>query len=183
MKDNKKNVYLIGYMGSGKSTVGKALSDLVNKSFVDMDGVIEREQNSTINTIFMKYGEHSFRNYEAELLDKIVDGSYEIDSDNGAVISCGGGIILDEENCKILEKELVVWLDADPKILFDRIKNSPNRPNAYLLINDDAQRMEMFTKQYEQRRHLYEKVADIIIDSSNDSVSYLAEEIANKLKG
>lgn len=181
MKNNKNNIFIVGYMGSGKTSVGRALSDLLSRNFIDMDQVIEEEQNSTISQIFMKYGEHSFRNYEAELLDKIVAGTYESAKDKGAIISCGGGLILDEENCKILRNEYVIWLDSDPNIMFERIKNNSNLPNAYWHVEDEDGRRQMFIKQYQQRKNLYADVADITMDSGNKDIISLANEIKNKI--
>lgn len=176
------NIYIIGYMGSGKTTLGKELSSLMDKDFIDMDQVIEKEQGLSINQIFMKYGEHSFRNYEGELLDKLADDLYDIDGKNGAVISCGGGIILDDENLKVLRKVPVIWLDAKPEIMFERIKDNTNLPNAYMQISDEKKRLDVFTKQYDHRKDFYEEVSDVKIDTGSDSASNLAEEIKNKIE-
>lgn len=183
MREKTNNIYIIGYMGSGKTTVGKTLSTLLHKDFVDMDQVIEQEQGQTINQIFMKYGEHSFRNYEGELLDKIANDTYQTKGSNGAVISCGGGIILDDENRKVLKSELVVWLDAEPGIMFERIKDSVNLPNAYMHISDEEERLGVFTKQYKQRQASYEEVTSIRIDITNKNPEETAKEIANKIEG
>lgn len=179
MTNKISNIFIIGYMGSGKSTVGRILANKLNRTFLDMDEVIEKEQDLSVNQIFMKLGEHSFRNYEAELLDKIADGT--INENEGLIISCGGGIILDDENRKILEKEFVILLDCSPDIMFDRIRNNTNLPNAYFHIKDEDERKSIFVKQYRQREKLYTQCADLIVDSEPHNPEDIVAKIIKEL--
>lgn len=174
MDKTKSNIFLIGYMGSGKSTVGKMLAKRLGRDFLDMDLEIEKEQKMPITRIFMKYGEHQFRNLEAELLDKVIH-------EENTVISCGGGVILDDENRKVLSDENVIFLDCDPEIMFDRIKDNENLPNAYFNITDEEKRLEVFTGQYMQRKALYDDVSDIMVDTGGKNADAVVTEICNKL--
>lgn len=172
------NIFIVGYMGSGKSTIGKALAERLEKSFIDMDEKIENEQDMTVNRIFMKYGEHQFRNYEAELLDKIIaDGNMDM------IVSCGGGILLDNENKKILRDEVVVYLECDPKVMFERIKNNPDLPNAYFHIKDEGERLRIFSEQNRQRQGAYEDVCDIKVETSSGDIDDIATKIVDKIRG
>lgn len=181
MNIKESRIFITGYMGSGKTTAGQALAQLVSLNFLDIDKTIEEEQQMNVNTIFMKYGEHSFRNYEGELLDKIVGGNTNAEGMKNVVVSCGGGIILDDDNRKILGNESVVFLDCAPDIMFERVKDNPNLPNAYMHIKDEAERRQIFTAQYEKRKSFYEEVTDITVRTDSITPADVAAQIKEKL--
>lgn len=176
----QNNIFIIGYMGSGKTTVGKALAKKMGRTFLDMDETVEKDQNLTVNQIFMKYGEHEFRNHEAKLLDNIRDGV--VKDEDGLIVSCGGGIILDDENRKVLKKQFVIWLKCNPETMYERIKNNENLPNAYFHIKDDEKRKAVFTKQYEQREDYYSQCTNLVVDSNSNDIDCIVTEIIEGLK-
>ena len=112
-----KNVILIGFMGSGKTTIGKIISDKKNMRFIDMDLEIEKMENKKINQIFSENGEKYFREKESSLLKQLC-------SLKNSVISTGGGIIENEFNIEILKKQpYVIWLDANEDTIENNVKN------------------------------------------------------------
>ena len=125
-----KNIILTGYMGSGKSTVGKNLSKLNGYAFVDTDEMIERQHGKTISEIFEQEGEDAFRDMETALLNQFIrEGREEL------VISTGGGMPVREENRRLLRQlGSVVYLKAAPETIYDRLKGDTKRP---LLRCDD----------------------------------------------
>lgn len=160
-----EKIFIIGYMGSGKTTVGRCLADMMGRPFLDMDETIEKSQKTTIKRLFMTYGEHHFRNLEGKLLDKICKPDSESSSHyEKNVIACGGGIILDEENRNILKEQCCVFLEDDLGAMFDRIKGDTGRPNAYLETEDEEERLSAYKRQYLSRENLYVETASVIIN-------------------
>ncbi|MDR0617422.1 MAG: shikimate kinase [Endomicrobium sp.] len=118
----KRSIVLTGFMGTGKTQVGKILSKKLKLNFFDTDGLIEEKIGLQISDIFKKFGENSFRQMEADIVK-------EISKTDTAVISCGGGTVLNKENIAILqEKGIVVNLYASTKVIYERIKNNSDRP-------------------------------------------------------
>lgn len=119
----RNNCILIGYMGCGKSTVGRKLSETLKRSFVDTDALIEEWQKMTISEIFKLKGEAYFRDLETKVLQKLLE------EDNEYVISVGGGLPLREENRNLLQKlGQVIYLKAAPDTIYNRIKGDVTRP-------------------------------------------------------
>ncbi len=117
-----KNIYLVGFMGTGKTTVGRLLAQQLKKKFVEMDEEIERQEKKSIVEIFSKKGEPYFRKLEKRLLKGLA-------KESNLVISCGGGLICDEENLKILKKTgLVFHLYASAEAIYHRVKDQTHRP-------------------------------------------------------
>ena len=117
-----KNIVLFGFMGTGKSLIGKILSQKLNYPLIEMDQEIENNEGLTISKIFEEKGESYFRSLELELSEKISNSSSKI-------ISTGGGIILNDKNIINLSKNsLCVCLNANPSTIFNRICNDKNRP-------------------------------------------------------
>ncbi len=127
----KKNLVLIGMMGSGKSTISRLISDITKQNLIDTDKLIEKETKLKIKEIFQKKGEDFFRKIE----EKIVLNSVKLSNN---IIAIGGGAFL---NNKIREKIkyncISVWLKCNEETLIPRIKNSKKRPKAYLLTDKD----------------------------------------------
>jgi shikimate kinase len=157
------NIILIGMMGSGKSVVGKIISESLNYKFVDTDILIE-EKYGKISEIFKNSGEEYFRNLETQT-------AKEVANFNNTVISTGGGIILKEENMINLKKNAcIIFLKAESFTLFTRTLNS-DRP----LLQDGG--IDKIITILEKRTPLYKKYADLIISTDNKTITEIAEEI------
>lgn len=161
-------VVLIGPMGSGKSTVGRCLATLLNKDFVDSDHELEKRCGADIRWIFDVEGEDGFRKRETAVLEDLVDCG-------NRVIATGGGIILAEENRKILSSlGVVVYLTADVDVLFGRVAKDKSRP----LLQVEAPK-KTYADIFLKRDPLYRSIADLVI-CSNESLS--ANEVAKKIQ-
>lgn len=152
-----KNIVLIGFMGTGKSTIGKLLEKSTNLKFIDTDLLIEKRTKMSISEIFKKYGENHFRKLENKITNELGDRK-------GLIISTGGGIILDEENIMNLKKNgLIFLLDGSVKTIIKNLKRSYiERP---LLKNEDWR--EEVENLLRQREELYKKSGDYIINVDN----------------
>lgn len=118
-----ENVVLVGYMGCGKSTVGQALAEKTGRTFLDTDAAIEEAEDCSIREIFESEGEEAFRRMETDLLRRLADTAVN------TVIATGGGIVLREENRKLLTKTgKVIWLSASPETTMERVKSDSARP-------------------------------------------------------
>jgi shikimate kinase len=161
-----RNIILIGYMGSGKTTVAGALAELLQCPFIDMDTEIEKREKKSITDIFKEKGEGYFRDLETEFLKGF--------SEEGAVLSSGGGIVLREENIILLKKSgTVVWLYSSPDIILERLSKDESRP---LLPNTKDKIEEMLAI----RMPYYERACDIRIDTDNKTPGKISEEILAK---
>ncbi|MDI1471713.1 MAG: shikimate kinase [Thermodesulfovibrio sp.] len=165
-----KNIVLIGFMGTGKSSVGKILAKKLGLKFVDVDEIIEKTTGMKISEIFAKFGEPRFRDIETEVIKLITQN-------NGQVISTGGGVILREENFNRLKnKGVIFWLKASEDVIFERVKNCKNRP--LLQTENPKERIkELLTK----RTPFYEK-ADFYINTEELTPEEVAEKIIEKYK-
>ena len=163
-----KNIILIGFMGSGKSSVSHHLSYTLKMQEIDTDKYISDEQKMSIPEIFSQKGEEYFRDLETNLLKNL-------QNKNSLIISCGGGMPLREENQKLLKTLGTVFLlTASPETTFNRVKNNNNRP----LLNDNMN-LEYITKMIESRKDKYLKTADFVIDTDNKTISEICNEIKN----
>lgn len=164
------NISLIGMMGAGKTTIGKLLSEELNGfSFVDIDSLIVKSEKCSINDIFFDKGEEYFREIESKTLKEVLN------SDN-QIISTGGGIILCDNNIKLLnEKSTTFYLNADENTLYNRVKNSKDRP---LLADGDIKRK--IHKLLNKRLQKYMQV-QYIIDTNNKTADIIVKEIIGKL--
>ena len=160
----KKNLVLIGMMGSGKSTISRLLSDITNQNVFDTDKLIEKETKLKINEIFKKKGEDFFRKIE----EKIVLNSLKFSNN---IIDIGGGAFLNDKiREKIKSNCISVWLKCSEETLIPRIKNSKKRPKAYLLKEEDL------IKLINNRSKIYSK-ADYKINCD----TLTKKEIINKI--
>lgn len=157
-----KTIYLIGFMGSGKSTIGLALAKRLTKTYVDTDQLIVETKKQEIAEIFQIDGESVFRDYEIKALK---DGStYD-------VVSTGGGIIEKSENIQTMQKNgLIIYLHASFKEISNRLERDQTRP---LWNNNIEDKLNL----YNRRIQLYKKYADRIIETDGKLVSEIVQEI------
>ena len=133
-------IYLIGMMGSGKSTIGRILAQRLKYSFVDTDNLIEQKTNKSTKEIFDNEGEEHFRKLETQVLKKV--SAYR----HSAIVATGGGIIQKPINWSYLRQGLVVWLDVDVEILKKRISKDENRPLANELESLLEERYSLYSQ-------------------------------------
>jgi len=165
----KDNIALIGFMGSGKTTVGKLLAKTMDMKFVDIDKVIESQEKKSINDIFQKKGQIYFRDLEREVIS-------QESLKNNCVIATGGGSILDNENIKRLkETSFIVFLNANIECLYLRLKDNTTRP----ILNDVEDKKKVIKELLEKRKFLYQISADYIIDINEKTNIY---ETVDKIK-
>ena len=159
MIPQEQNIFLTGMMGTGKSTVGAQLAKILNKKFVDTDAYLERVTGKTIREIFQESGEKKFRSMETEYF------KYKAEESN-QIFSTGGGIVLQEENRNILNKQgYTILLRVQPQSLAKRIDTSSTRP----LLQQAKNVKERLAIIWKTRKPLYESSADFIVDA--DSLS------------
>ena len=164
------NIVLIGFMGSGKSTISDYLSTVFDMKLVEMDQVIAEKEEMSIPDIFATYGEEYFRNLETNLLKELQTG-------RNCIISCGGGVALRQENVVEMKKNgRVVLLTASPETIFERVKDSNDRP-----ILDGNKNVEFIAGLMEQRREKYEAAADVVVQTDNKTILQICEELISKL--
>ena len=166
------NIFIVGPMGSGKSTVGKIISDELFLNFFDTDDEIESRTGASIDWIFDLEGEEGFRKRESSILEEMV-------KQNSIVLSTGGGIILSDSNREMLSSRgTVFYLSTPISVQIERTSKDKDRP---LLKNGDPE--EILTRLQKERKDLYESVSDHIIETENKSSQEVASEIINFAKG
>jgi shikimate kinase len=165
-----KNVVLIGFMGTGKSTIGRLLANRLNRRFVDTDKEIERITGKTTARLISSHGMVRFRSEEALLVKKLV-------KEKGLVIATGGGTLLNEENYQLLgENGIFIGLSASHEVIYNRVKRKKkDRP-----LLDKGNLDEQITKLLEERREIYQKVA-LTVDTGLSSPDETVEEIVRFL--
>ena len=164
-------VVLIGMMGSGKSTVGIALADLLGVPFMDTDKLLELRLGRRIRQWFQIYGEQAFREHETLMLQ-------ELDATEG-VLATGGGIVLREENWSELKRlGIIVYLDVDPDVLKFRLTNT-KRKRPLLEVEDWESR---FDELLEKRKPIYER-ADLTVKVKDEELADVAQKIKEMLIG
>lgn len=169
-----ENIILIGYMGSGKTTVGKIAAERKNYTFVDTDEMIVEQQHRSISEIFAADGERAFRDMETALLRQLIAEKKE-----HLVISTGGGMPLRTENRQLLAQlGKVVYLKASPATIYNRIKGDTTRP--LLQCENPLERIE---EMIVERSPLYEAGAMFIVEVDELSQSEAASEILTKCSG
>jgi shikimate kinase len=165
------NIYLVGLMGAGKTTVGRQLAKRLQRRFLDSDHEIEARTGVRIPVIFEIEGESGFRRRESQVLE-------ELAREPDLILATGGGAVLAPENRKCLrESGIVVYLHAPPDVLYERTRHDRNRP---LLQVDDP--LAKLRELYGQRDPIYRETAHIVVDSKHGAAGQLAQRIESELK-
>ena len=160
------NIMLIGFMGTGKSTIAEKLKKILNIEQIEMDDLIAKEAGMSIPEIFEKYGETHFRDLETEMLRKFQDKK-------PVVVSCGGGAVLRDKNIEIMKRQgKIVLLTATPETVFERVHHCTNRP----VLNGNMN-VEYIKELMEKRRERYELAADIVVATDGKSAEEICKEI------
>jgi len=171
----KRNVYLVGLMGAGKTTIGRSLAKRLALDFVDSDREIEARTGVSIPTVFEIEGEEGFRKREAQVIA-------DLSCLSGRVVATGGGVVLREENrINLRASGFVVYLNVPPHTLWERTRNDRNRP--LLQVADPLLRLkELFA----QRDPFYREVADLVVDGGRGNaqgvLQLLIREVGERWK-
>ncbi len=161
-----KNIYLVGFMGAGKSTIAKILSQKTGRPLLEMDACIEKQEGKPIRVIFEEDGEEYFRKKETEFLKNLSD-------EEAVIVSCGGGVCQRQENVDAMKaKGKVVLLTATPETILSRVKNSTTRPLLNGHMNTDY-----IASLMEKRQPSYEAAADVIIETDHKTKDQVCAEI------
>lgn len=164
-----RNIYLVGFMGTGKTSVGKEIARKKKLNFLDLDELIELKERRTISCIFAKEGEPYFRKLEKKALR-------EVSVEDDFVVACGGGIVLDKDNIAVMKKTgKVICLSASPKVILVRTSGEEHRP--LLKVADPKKQIELLLKM----RTPYYALADKTIDTSKLSVREVAQKVLRLL--
>jgi len=164
------NIFLVGLMGAGKSTIGKKLAEKLGKTFIDADREIEQRTGVTIELIYDIEGEEGFRRREAAMLD-------ELTARDNIVLATGGGAVLRPENRECLvERGTVVYLKAPVEVLAGRMENDKKRP-----LLQDGDKTARLTELLEQREPFYLGCADVIINANNSPLKKVVDRIVKSL--
>jgi shikimate kinase len=165
-----KNIILTGFMGTGKTAVGRELSRILDMKLIDVDTEIEKSEKITINEIFKHFGEPRFREIETDMIRKLSESK-------NTIISTGGGAVLKQENMDILRKNgVIVCLTASPETIFKRTSTNNDRP--LLQVENPLERINELLN---FRKPFYQK-ADVMIDTEGKTPLRIAEEIIEKVK-
>ena len=168
----KTNIALIGFMGTGKTAVGKLLAEKLGKRFAELDSLIKQKAGKSIPDIFQQDGEIAFRELEIEV-------AREVSNNRNLVIACGGGLALNQINIDRLKKEsVIVYLTASPGVILKRTsRDGKTRPMLYS-PDKTARIRELLAF----RKPFYQRAADIRINTSRQDIESVAERIIGKLK-
>jgi len=163
------NIYLVGFMGTGKSSAGRQLAKQKRWNFVDLDELIELKQKRRITDIFAKEGEPYFRKIEKKILK-------QVSTQDKFVVACGGGIVLDPDNIKLMKKTgAIICLGATCEVILKRVSAGTHRP--ILNVANPRERIELLLKM----RAPYYLQADKTIDTSRSSIKQVVAKIVRAL--
>jgi len=167
----KENISLIGFMGSGKTTIGKLVAERTGYLFIDLDRIIELSESKTINEIFACSGEEHFREIESKIIKKVY-------SNNKCVFACGGGVILRGENMKLIRRNsMVFYLEVSPREALSRLEGTSDRP-----LIQAPDKLKNATALLESRDSMYKKYSDTIIKNEGSFTETAVNEILKKFQ-
>lgn len=173
----KENIYIIGFMAVGKTTLGKKISKKIQWDFLDTDLFIEELEQRKIKDIFTDSGEDYFRDLETKVIENI-QKNWDIRQEK-KVIACGGGIILNPENVKTMKKNgVIVHLEGDINTIYNRLILDQTRP----LLSEAKDLKERIEKLLKVRRDIYNEVADITLYTGDETPNNLVQELIRKLE-
>ena len=171
MNRGYRNIYLVGPMGSGKTTIGQRLAKLLGLRFLDCDHELETQTGASVGLIFDVEGEEGFRARETRMLEELTKRS-------GVLVATGGGVVLREENRKMLsETGLVVYLRTPVNQQLRRLGRDRSRP--LLQTPDRKQKLSLLA---EQRNPLYREIADIVFPAQNRGLDAVAADLADTIR-
>lgn len=163
------NIYLIGMMGSGKSSTGRELARLMALSFVDLDEMIEKKVGRVIGEIFKKDGEPYFRRVESEVLNQVA-------AQSGQSIATGGGIVLDPSNCDLMKRTGdIIYLKTSLEVLWERVQSGRSRP-----LLETPNPKESLSGCLKERTPIYKELSNWSFVTDNKSPNAVALEIYQK---
>ena len=166
----KTNIFLIGPMGVGKSTIGRTLARELKMDFIDSDQELEQRTGATVSLIFDIEGEEGFRKRESQIVQELAERT-------DVVMATGGGTVMDEDNRKALRKNgTVVYLSATVDTQLARVRNTKNRP-----MLQDGDPKEVLTTLNTERDPIYREEADYVFATDDRSPANVAREIAKEL--
>ena len=173
--ENKRNIVLAGYMGSGKTSVSKSLEWVTDLKFLDTDEEIANRAGKSISAIFADEGEAAFRSMETDLLQELIDTGWK------GILSTGGGMPVKPENRELLKKlGMVVYLKATPEAICMRLENDTTRPLLAGLPSREA-KLAKIREMLQNREKYYEEAADITVDTDGMMPREIADEIKKYL--
>lgn len=165
------NIFLIGFMGAGKSTVASYMQRHYSMPLIEMDEALVEREGMTIPEIFAQKGELYFRQAETDFLK-------EIQEKTNVIVSCGGGVAMRQENVEIMKKcGKIVLLSASPESILERVKNDENRP-----LLKGRKTVEGIQELMDARRPYYEAAADLVVRTDTQSLYAICREIFDKLE-
>lgn len=176
---DRRLIFLTGFMGSGKSTIGPILANTLGYDFVDVDRLIEAKANARVVQIFERDGEQRFRDLEREVL-------HDVALRDHCVVSLGGGTIANEHNFTLIRNSgIIVYLRLEPDEIYQRVHHRPDRPllwdgAGHLLSSDQLQ--ERIRQLLADRERYYEQ-ADVVVPSDRRRVGVTVDEIVRRLRG
>ena len=164
-----ENIILVGFMGTGKSAIGKRLASLLHKKFYDADKEIERVTGMSLMNLYNKYGIVRFQSEEELMLRKLV-------KEKNAIIATGGSLVIDEERLELLmDSGVVICLTADPKVIMERVQRRNNRP----LLRKDNMYQDILAL-IKEREDVHNK-AHLVVDTSHKSFEEIIQAITTFL--
>lgn len=167
----KDNIILIGFMGSGKTSVGIRLSYRLKKTMIDTDKWIEQRQKLSVTDIFSLKGENAFRDMETDCLKELLHTS------KGQIIATGGGLPMKKENHALLKNlGTVFYLKASPEVIYERVRTDEGRP--LLQVEDPKERIRTLLS---RRAPIYEACADKVIEVSDKTFDEILKQIEEEL--
>lgn len=160
-------ICLIGFMGSGKTTIGQALSEALNQKWIDLDEYIEAQAGMNISEMFKEKGEAAFRKLETKCLEQLIN-------ENVDIVSTGGGVITTPKNIELLQGVHTIYLEYPFDTLYTRIAGDKSRPL--------ATSYEALQERFKNRLDLYEKAGTVKIDCRDKSINEIIQEIITYLE-